>query len=92
MSKILVERSHALGLEQARTKAEHLVQKISSKYGLEHKWDGDSVALNGKGAKGRLDVAEDLVRIAIELSFFLSPMSGAIQSEIERILDRELAA
>ncbi len=92
MSKIIVERPHELGHEQARAKAEHLVQKLSIKYGLAHEWDGDSVSLHGKGAKGRVDVEAALIRISIELSFFLSAMSGTIKSEIERVLDRELAA
>lgn len=92
MSKITVERAHHLGRDKARARAEQLVQKLTSKYGLEHEWEGDTVLLSGKGAKGRLEVGDDLVRIVLELNFFLSPMSGAIQSEIERVLDRELAA
>jgi putative polyhydroxyalkanoate system protein len=50
------------------------------------------VSLEGKGAKGTVEVEEALVRVNIELNFFLSAMSSTIQSEIERQLDKALTA
>jgi len=91
VSKIIVERAHALGHEAAREKAEQLVQKLSDKYGLAHQWTGDSVSLEGKGAKGHVDVEAELIRVTIELNFLLSAMSGAIKTEVERVLDKALA-
>ncbi|MCS3469466.1 polyhydroxyalkanoic acid system family protein [Pseudomonas sp. Pseusp122] len=90
MSKITVERAHTLGHEAAREKAEQLVQKLSEKYGLAHEWKGDSVSLEGKGAKGRVDVEAALIRVTIELNFILSAMSGAIKTEVEKVLDKAL--
>ncbi|KTB72706.1 polyhydroxyalkanoic acid system family protein [Pseudomonas syringae] len=92
MAKITVERPHTLGLEKARTKADQLVEKLAEKYGLAHEWAGDTVKLEGKGAKGRVEVEEALIRINIELNFILSAMSGSIKSEVERVLDKALAA
>ncbi|QHF01352.1 polyhydroxyalkanoic acid system protein [Pseudomonas asturiensis] len=92
MAKITVERPHSLGREQARARAEQLVEKLADKYGLAHEWVGDTVKLEGKGAKGRVEVEEALIRIRIELNFILSTMSGSIKSEVERVLDKALAA
>ena len=92
MAKITVERPHSLGKEKAREKAELLVEKLADKYGIEHEWSGDVVKLEGKGAKGTVDVGEDFVRINLELNFFLSAMSGQIQTEVERQLDKALLA
>lgn len=92
MAKITVERPHTLGKEKAREKAELLVEKLADKYGIEHEWKGDVVKLEGKGAKGTVDVGEDFVRVNLELNFFLSAMSGQIQTEVERQLDKALAA
>ncbi|WP_024696225.1 polyhydroxyalkanoic acid system family protein [Pseudomonas syringae] len=92
MAKITVERPHSLGREQARARAEQLVEKLADKYGLAHEWVGDTVKLEGKGAKGRVEVEEELIRIRIELNFILSTMSGSIKSEVERVLDKALAA
>lgn len=90
MSKIIVERAHSLGHEAAREKAEQLVQKLSDKYGLAHEWNGDSVSLEGKGAKGQVDVEPALIRVTIKLNMLLSAMSGAIKTEVERVLDKAL--
>ncbi|SHN15937.1 putative polyhydroxyalkanoic acid system protein [Pseudomonas asturiensis] len=92
MAKITVERPHSLGREQARARAEQLVEKLADKYGLAHEWVGDTVKLEGKGAKGRVEVEDELIRIRIELNFILSTMSGSIKSEVERVLDKALAA
>jgi putative polyhydroxyalkanoate system protein len=92
MAKITVERPHSLGKEKAREKAELLVQKLADKYGIEHEWSGDQVKLEGKGAKGAVDVEDSFVRVNLELNFFLSAMSGQIQTEVERQLDKALAA
>ncbi len=92
MAKITVERPHSLGKEKAREKAELLVEKLAEKYGIQHEWQGDSVKLEGKGAKGTVAVEEALVRVDLDLNFFLSAMSGQIQTEVERQLDKALVS
>jgi putative polyhydroxyalkanoate system protein len=92
MARITVERPHTLGKDKAREKAELLAEKLGEKYGIEHSWSGDTVSLEGKGAKGTVQVEEALVRVNIELNFFLSAMSSTIESEIARQLDKALTA
>ena len=92
MARFTIERPHSLGKAEAREKAELLVQKLSEKYGIEHEWDGDTVKLEGKGAKGTVEVEEAVVRVSLELNFFLSAMSGQIQAEVESQLDKALVA
>ncbi|GFM56879.1 hypothetical protein PSCICF_30570 [Pseudomonas cichorii] len=92
MAKITVERPHILGRDKARERAEQLVEKLAEKYGLAHEWVGDTVKLEGKGAKGKVEVEDALIRISIELNFILSAMSGSIKSEVERVLDKALVA
>ena len=43
MARISVERTHKLGLEAAREKAQPLVEKLASQYGLTPTWAGDTV-------------------------------------------------
>ena len=92
MARITVERPHSLGKDKAREKAELLAEKLGDKYGIEHRWSGDTVSLDGKGVKGTVQVEDALVRVDIELNFILSAMSSTIQSEVERQLDKALAA
>lgn len=91
MAHITVERAHTLGKEGARAKAEQLAQKLKDQYGLEPTWSGDTLNLKRSGVKGTVQVAEDSLRVDVELGLLMSAMSGTIKSEIEKALDKALA-
>ncbi|MBC3300282.1 polyhydroxyalkanoic acid system family protein [Pseudomonas sp. SWRI18] len=91
MARITVERAHNLGKEAARAKAEQLAGKLQERYGLEPSWSGDTLNLRRSGVKGTVVVAEDSLRIDVELGLLMSAMSGTIKSEIEKALDKALA-
>ena len=91
MARITVEREHSLGKEGARAKAEALAQKLKDKYGVESSWSGDTLNLKRSGVKGTVQVAEDALRIDVELGLLMSTMSGPLKSEIEKALDKALA-
>ncbi|AZF03198.1 polyhydroxyalkanoic acid system family protein [Pseudomonas sp. R5-89-07] len=91
MARITVEREHSLGKEGARAKAETLAQKLKDKYGVESSWSGDTLKLKRSGVKGSVLVADDSLRIDVELGLLMSAMSGTLKSEIEKALDKALA-
>ena len=91
MARITVEREHSLGKKQARAKAEQLARKLEDKYGVESSWSGDTLKLTRSGVKGTVAVADDSLRIDVELGLLMSAMSGTIKSEIEKALDKALA-
>ncbi len=91
MARITVERAHSLGKEGAREKADKLADKLKSQYGLESSWSGDTLNLKRSGVKGTVQVADDSLRIDVELGLLMSAMSGSIKSEIEKALDKALA-
>ncbi|WP_162874555.1 polyhydroxyalkanoic acid system family protein, partial [Pseudomonas viridiflava] len=77
--------------ESARAKADKLAQKPQEQYGLEPSWSGDTLNLKRSGVKGTVLVADDSLRIDVELGLLMSAMSGTIKSEIEKALDKALA-
>lgn len=91
MARITVERAHNLGKEAARAKAEQLAGKLQERYGLEPSWSGDTLNLRRSGVKGSVLVADDSLRIDVELGLLMSAMSGTIKAEIEKALDKALA-
>lgn len=91
MARIRVERPHSLGLEAAREKAQPLVEKLSGKYDLTPSWSGDTVKLKRSGVNGTLTIGEKTIKVDVELGLLMSAMSGMIQSEIERSLDKALS-
>ena len=92
MARIIVERSHTLGLATAREKAEVLAAKMASKFGAQTGWEGDVLAIKRSGADGRIEVGEDNSRVQLELNMLFSAMGGEIRSQIERALDKALQA
>ncbi|QQD53848.1 polyhydroxyalkanoic acid system family protein [Pseudomonas fluorescens BBc6R8] len=91
MARIQVERAHTLGKDAAREKADKLASKLKEQYGLESSWAGDTLNLKRSGVKGTVKVAEDSLRIEVELGLLMLAMSGTIKSEIEKALDKALA-
>ncbi|MBD2837340.1 polyhydroxyalkanoic acid system family protein [Pseudomonas sp. JM0905a] len=91
MSRIHVERPHALGLEAVREKAEKLAQRLAREYDVRYQWRGDTLEFKRSGADGSIEVSDARVRVEVKLGLLLSAMSGSIKREIERALDEYLA-
>lgn len=91
MARIVVERTHTLGREVAREKAEQVAAKLSREYGVSCEWQGDVLAVRRSGAEGRIEVEERRVKVLLNLGWLLSALGGNVQAEIERALDKALA-
>jgi len=92
MTLISVERKHNLGRDRARQKAEIVVDKLVRRYEVQATWAGDTVEVKRSGANGTVQIGDDSIRIDLKLGTMLSIMSGTIQAEIEKALDKALAA
>ncbi|AHL73789.1 polyhydroxyalkanoic acid system protein [Stutzerimonas stutzeri] len=92
MARIIVERTHNLGRDAAREKAEQLAGKLASEYGVRCEWRGDVLEVRRRGADGRIEVEEGRVRVLLNLGLLLSAMGGSVQAQIERALDKALEA
>lgn len=90
MADITLSRSHLLGLRGGRDAVERVADQLSDDFGVEYRWEDDTLHFDGQGADGHIEVHEDAVQVAIDLSFFLKPMRGQIESEAERYLDQHL--
>ena len=91
MAQILVERTHNLGREAAREKADALAARLAREFGVSCQWQGDVLAVKRSGADGRIEVYEDSVKVLLNLGLLLSAMGSSIQGQIERALDKALA-
>ncbi|MGY4531660.1 putative polyhydroxyalkanoate system protein [Pseudomonas sp. TE3786] len=91
MARITVERSHTLGREGARAKAEELAARLAAEYAVRYQWQGDVLEFKRSGADGTIEVGDDSVRVDLKLGLLLSAMSGTIKREIEKGLDESLS-
>ncbi|CAE6949303.1 MULTISPECIES: polyhydroxyalkanoic acid system family protein [Pseudomonas] len=92
MAKIVVERTHSLGRDAAREKAEYLAERLAERYDVRYRWNGDTLEFKRSGADGSIDVGDNNVLVKLNLGLLLSALSPTIKREIETVLDKHLQA
>jgi putative polyhydroxyalkanoate system protein len=91
MADIELTRSHSMGLDGGRDAVDNVAEKLEVDLGVQYEWDDEQTLLfKGQGAEGQIDVRADAVRILINLSAFLQPMSGTLKQEAGKYLDQYL--
>ncbi|MET1024950.1 MAG: polyhydroxyalkanoic acid system family protein [Pseudoxanthomonas sp.] len=91
MSRIEIQHPHTQSPEQTRQALEEVAGKLSSRFGVDHHWEGDTLAFNGAGVDGRIAMQPDALHVTAELGFLMSAMKGPIESEIRRVLSERFA-
>ncbi len=95
MAQILIERTHPLGLEQARRIAAQWVREAEEKFELRCSYqageESDSVSFSRTGLSGTLDVSGQHFRMQAQLGFLLSAFKDRIEAEIQKNLDALIA-
>ena len=88
MPDILITRPHALGPDGARRAADEVAERLRQEFGVTTRRDGDTVWVEGRGVRGRLDAGPDEVRIEASLGLAARPFRRLLRREIETELDR----
>jgi putative polyhydroxyalkanoate system protein len=91
MATIDITRSHGLAKDAARSQAEELAKSLETKFNLAWKWVGDTIHFDApsgpaKGTKGEVHVADNSVRVAIDLPFLLKAFKGTIEEKVNEKL------
>ena len=98
MADISLQRKHAYGVDEARTRVEKLVNKFKANMPsmIEYvNWapDGCSAEAGGKMFKGQFRVTADTVSVDLELIGFLAKMAkGKVQEKLEKQLGEDFPA
>lgn len=88
VAHIVLSRTHHLGLDGALRTAEEVAAQLRREYGVVTRREGDSIHVEGRGIRGRLDARPEEVRVEATLGLAARPFRRALQREIERELDR----
>ena len=85
-----IRRSHQLGIEEARSRANEIAEHLDRQFSLTSRWQGDRLLVRGNGVNGHLVVAEESIELVVRLGFALKLMEGPIRSAIESTIDEHL--
>lgn len=86
MSHIDIHHAHSLTHKQARKAVEDVAVKLSDRFGMQHRWEGDVLHFNRSGVDGRITVEPRDLHVTAKLGFLLAAMKGPIEQEIRRVL------
>jgi len=88
MPDIVITRRHALGLDGARRAAQQVAERLREDFGVAIRHVGDSIHVEGRGVRGRLDAGAHEVRVEASLGLAARPFRRLLHREIESELDR----
>jgi putative polyhydroxyalkanoate system protein len=81
MAHIRVTQAHKLPLEQAKTAAQQVADKLAEKLDMKSHWKGNVLHFTRSGVTGSLAVDAGKAVIDIKLGLMLSMLSGKIEEE-----------
>jgi putative polyhydroxyalkanoate system protein len=89
MPSIDIRRRHDKSTKEAKAAVERVAAKITEKFDVACAWNGNTLAFERSGVHGEIALSKGEVRITANLGFLLMALKGPIESEINKVLDRE---
>lgn len=87
MSTIDIRHDHSLPPAQARQTVEEVAIKLGRKFGLDYRWEGDTLHFVRSGVDGRIVVLPQQLHVTAKLGLLFSAMKGSIEAELRRYLN-----
>ncbi|EIL99335.1 polyhydroxyalkanoic acid system family protein [Rhodanobacter thiooxydans] len=91
MPKIDIRRPHQLPLAEARAVVDQVAARMREKFGMEGRWQDDTLLFSRPGVSGSIAVGSDTIQVRAELGLLLAPLKGVVEQEIRRKLDEHFA-
>jgi putative polyhydroxyalkanoate system protein len=90
MSSIEIRHPHALTPAQARQAVEDFAIKLGQRFGLDYRWEGDTLHFKRTGVDGRIALEPGQLLVTAKLGLLFSAMKGTIEQEMRRTLAERL--
>ena len=87
MPSIDIRRTHPLGLDTARQAVDKVAQRMREKFGVDTRWEGDTLRFSHMGIDGGIAVNDKEVHVQARLGMLMSALKPRIESEIHAKLD-----
>ncbi len=89
MSGIDIQHTHSLPPAKARKAVEEVAVKLGEQFGLDYRWEGDTLHFVRSGIDGRIALAPKRLQVTARLGFLLSALQAPIEAEIRRVLQEK---
>lgn len=90
MSRIVIEKRHALDVEEARRRIIPVIEETARTYGLDVTWEDGRCFFTGP-ATGHVNVSEESVRLDARLGFAALFFRSAIERQVRESLEKALS-
>lgn len=82
MADISIIQQHSLSPDAARSAAQKVADKLAGDYGLNCKWEGDTLRFDRSGVEGSLVLEERQAALRIKLGFMMGAFAPAIEQKV----------
>jgi putative polyhydroxyalkanoate system protein len=91
MADILITRTHAFSLKQAKAAAQQVADELAEEYELQSQWQGNTLSFWRTGVEGYLKVSAKQMTIEVKLGFLLTAFKFSFEKNINQRLDQLLS-
>jgi putative polyhydroxyalkanoate system protein len=90
VSRLSIRRVHSLSPGEARARVARAAQKLTERFGATCRWNGEVLSIEHPSVHGSVTLLPTEIAVEAELGGALGLFRRRAESEITRILDREL--
>lgn len=91
MAAIDIVHAHTLTPAKARKAVEDVARKLSERFEMQYRWEGDVLHFQRSGVDGHIALEPKQLHVTAQLGFLLSMMKDPVESEIRRVLDERFS-
>lgn len=84
---ISVTRAHPFDKKTARVHLEHLAHALGTKLKAHYQWNGDRLTFSRIGARGTIEVTEEVIHVDIRTSRLLPVSDSWLRAQVHALLD-----
>ncbi len=86
MARIDIHHPHTMASDQARQSVQEVADKLTARFGVDCRWDDDTLHFTRSGIEGCIALLPGQVHVTADLGFLFGAMQGSIETELRRVL------
>jgi len=88
MTDISITRTHELPLEQARSAARQIADRMVNEFDMQTQWNDDVLTFERSGVSGTLVLREQEAQVEVKLDFLFKAFASTLEEKIARNMDK----